>query len=241
MAFTELETCIANTKIWKKDLAADKPPENVEDLFNWMLSQFLNNLAPLLESQARANMEELGEAFEAIEAQGDAIDTLIEQEGDFLQPEMASNLTATLLIGMFIVDAVDDIVLDDDLKNKKLQDAKKLYRQNTTILLEQIEAVTVEDDEGDDKDDNDDTDDDTDEDTTPGKIIHGEGEGDGGGSESGDGRDGSSGAIGSGGGDDDGSGSGDRSTGSGGSGVLAGSGDTGAGAGDTDASGSSGA
>jgi exonuclease VII small subunit len=200
MSFTALETHVANIKIWKKDLNLDAPPQNTEDLFNWMKSELLNNIAPLLESQAKASMHELGEVFAELEEQGKALDEVIDQEEDYLQPEMAANLTATLVLGMFIADIIDGegIQLDDELKNKKLQDAMKLYRQNSTILLDQIEAVTVVDDDEEEEDPNDDdTDDDTDE-----TIIHGQGgdsalavgggEGatDGGGGDGGDGGDG---------------------------------------------------
>jgi hypothetical protein len=183
MSFTQLQTCVANTKIWKKDLALDKPPENVEDLFNWMLSQLLNNIAPLMESQANAAMEELGEVFEVLEGQEKAIEELVDQEGDFLQPEMASDLTATLVLGMFIVDTlrVEGITIPNELLNKKLQDAAKMYQQNATILLEQIKEVTVEDDEEEDEsDDDNDNDNDGDGDGDGADIIHAEGEGLGG-------------------------------------------------------------
>ena len=79
MAFTKLETCLADTKIWQKDLRESETPQSVEDLFIWMRDQLMNNVAPFLEGQAKASMEEIGEAFEAIEAQGDAIDTIIER------------------------------------------------------------------------------------------------------------------------------------------------------------------
>jgi hypothetical protein len=178
MSFTELQRSLGDIGIWKKDLALTKAPATIEGLFDWMKSQLQHNVAPLLEGQSKANMEELGEVFEVLEDQGKAIDELVDQEGDFLQPAMASDLTATLLLGLFIVDTLkaEGIVLPNELMNKKLQDAAKMYQQNTTILLAQIQEVTVEDDEEEDDDDNDnDGDDDGD---SGADIIHGEGEGD---------------------------------------------------------------
>jgi hypothetical protein len=217
MSFTELETFVANVKLWKKDVSGDVPPKTVEDLFNWMKSELLNNVAPLLESQAKANMHELGEAFAELEEQGKALDEIIDREGDYLQPEMAANLSATLALGMFITDIIDGekVKLDDELKNKKLQDAMKLFRQNSTILLEQIEAVTVVDDDDEEEDSDDDDTDDTDTDPGDETIIHGEG-GDSALADGGPAGD----ADGSGGGGDGGSGSGDRSADPGGQGVL---------------------
>ena len=177
MSFTELEKCLANTKIWKKDLHEDQAPEDLRGLFTWLQQQLLHNVAPLLEGQIKASMHELGEAYEIMAEQGRALDEVIDQEGDFLQPEMASDLTATLMLGSFIIELIEGegIKLGDDLKNKKLHDAMKLYRQNTTILLEQIAAVTVVDDD-EEEEDTDDNDDDTE--------LHGEGGGPG--DESGD-------------------------------------------------------
>lgn len=166
MSFTKLEECLADIKIWKKDLHSTPN----EQLHTQVRDQLLHNVAPMLEALVKANMHELGETFEALDDMDAAIGELVGREGDFLQPEMASDLTATLVLGMFIVDLINgnNIQLSDELSNKKLQDATRLYRQQSTILIEQIKAVTVDDD-----DEEEDPDDDTDDGETD--DLHGEG------------------------------------------------------------------
>lgn len=174
----KLDSNLAAIKLWKKDLKDDKAPEDIEGVFSWMQSQLLYNVAALLEGHSKAVEEELSEVSEILADQGNALDELIDREGDYLQPEMASDLTATLVLGMFIADTIsqEKIVLEDELKNKKLQDAMKMYRENTTILLEQIQAITTDDeDEVEEDEDEEQTDADTTDDgrgTPP--IIHGQ-------------------------------------------------------------------
>lgn len=168
MSFTKLEECLADIKIWKKDVAgsAVATPSEVRD-------QFLHNVAPMLEAIVKASMHELGETYEALDDMDAAIGELVGREGDFLQPEMASDLTATFILGLFIIDLIyeNKIQLDDELQNKKLRDATQLYRQQATILLDQIKAITVEDD-GEEEDSDDDTDDDDGDGETD--DLHGE-------------------------------------------------------------------
>jgi hypothetical protein len=168
----KLDSNLAAIKLWKKDLKDDKAPEDIEGVFSWMQSQLLYNVAALLEGHSKAVEEELSEVSEILADQGNALDELIDREGDYLQPEMASDLTATLVLGMFIADTIsqEKIVLEDELKNKKLQDAMKLYRENTTILLEQIQAITADDEDEDEEQ----TDADTTDDGDIAPIIHGE-------------------------------------------------------------------
>jgi len=169
MSFTKLEQCLANVKVWKDDLktSALETPDEVRN-------EFMHNVIPILESLIKANTHEFGDVFDALDGMDAAIVEIVGREGDFLQPEMAENLTATLILGMFIVDTIgaEGIKLEDELQNKRLQDATKLYRQNTAILLEQIKEVTVDEDEDDDEEE--DSDDDTNDGDAP--IIHGQSE-----------------------------------------------------------------
>jgi hypothetical protein len=151
MSFTQLEQCLADIKIWEKDLktSAVATPDEVR-------SQFMHNVAPILKALVKASMYELGETFETLDDMDAAITELVGREGDFLQPETASDLSATLILGLFIADTIstEKIQLNDELMNKRLQDAVKLYRQNSNILLEQIKEITI-DGEGEDSDDDD--------------------------------------------------------------------------------------
>lgn len=150
-SFPKLERCLADIKIWQKDVRSTPDDKLDPEVKN----QLVNNVAPFFSSLVQAVSEELGEQAAILADQADGLDMLINQEGDMLQPEMANNLTNTLVLGMSIVAIMksEKIQLNDDLKNKKLQDGMKLFEQNATILLDQIEAVTLEDEE--ENDDND--------------------------------------------------------------------------------------
>jgi len=150
-SFPKLERCIADIKIWQKDVRAT-PDDKLDPAVK---NQLVNNVAPFFSSLVTAVSEELGEQAAILADQADGLDMLINQEGDMLQPEMAGNLTTTLILGMAVIEIlkVENVKLSDDLKNKKLQDAMKHYEQNATIMLDQIEAVTLEDEEEDDNND----------------------------------------------------------------------------------------
>jgi hypothetical protein len=165
MSFTQLERALADIKTWTKDLKSSTELN--------LKSELTNNVAPMLETVTRACMAELKASREVIEEQADVIAELIEHEGDFLQPEMGANITATLLLGLGICELLESIEMStDDLNAKKLKDACAAYKQNATILLEQVEEITLDDGEDEDgehgdRDDNDDA------------PIHGEGTGTG--------------------------------------------------------------
>lgn len=149
-SFSALDRQLADIKIWKDDL------RSLED--GVLKNQLLHNVAPFLEGILKTTGGELAEQATMLADQAEALEIAIDEHGDFLQPEMANDLTATFVLGMTIVGIIESegITLENELMNKQLKDAMKLYKNNTTILLEQIEEITNED-EDDNDDDNDDT------------------------------------------------------------------------------------
>lgn len=143
--FSDLDRVLADVKIWKNDLRNTPTAMTLEELVAWTKNQLMHNVAAFFESQSKAVGGELADM-------GEALGELIDQEGDFLHSDTADDLAATFLIGMAIVNIIEseNIVLDDELKNKKLRDAMKLYKNNTTILLKQIEDITNPEEEDED-------------------------------------------------------------------------------------------
>ena len=182
-SFSKLDIIIADIKIWENDL------RGLDD--GLLKNQLLHNVAPFLRGIMVAVGVELAEQAQILADQSAALEELIEQEGGFLQPDMANDLKAVFMVGMAIVGIIESegITLPNELKNKQLRDAMKLYKTNTTILLDQIDAITNID-EGEDDDNN--TDDE----------LHGQGEEPGDDDTGDDGDDG----------DGDGDGDGDAST-----------------------------
>ena len=156
-SFSKLDIIIADIKIWENDL------RGLDD--GLLKNQLLHNVAPFLRGTMVAVGVELAEQAQILADQSAALEELIEQEGGFLQPDMANDLKAVFMVGMAIVGIIESegITLPNELKNKQLRDAMKLYKTNTTILLDQIDAITNID-EGEDDDNN--TDDE----------LHGQGE-----------------------------------------------------------------
>jgi hypothetical protein len=154
-SFSSLERVIADVGLWKKEVRAAGTPLTPDDLAAWLKSELINNVAPFFESLGKAVIGEFAEQAEILVGQAGALEELIDREGDFLQPEMASDLIATYQIGLAIVEIleIEKVVLPNELKNKQLRDLVKLYKTNTAILLEQIVAITNDEDEDDDNDD----------------------------------------------------------------------------------------
>jgi len=161
-SFSKLDRIIADIKIWEGDL------RGLED--GILKNQLLHNVAPFLKGVMEAVGVELSEQAGLLADQAGALEELIDQEEGFLQPGMASDLKAVFMVGMAIVGILESegTTLSNELKNRQLRDAMKLYKTNTTILLEQIDAIT-----------NNDEDDDDDDDDNTGDELHGQGEGTG--------------------------------------------------------------
>ncbi len=162
-SFSSLDRVLADLTLWKKELRNtpnDQIPSQVRD-------QLLHNVAPFMEQLIQGIGGELTEMGAEMINQGDAIQNIIDMDEGFLTPEMANDLKATLALGMAVVGILEseEVKLENDLKDKQLQDAMKLYKTQTTILLGQIDEITQEDEDDDDNNDGDDSD-----------IIHGQGE-----------------------------------------------------------------
>lgn len=150
--FSSHSRALADVKIWKKDLNGLEAGD--------LKTQLLYNVAPMLEAIINASSEEFAEQAEHIGMQAAALEEIIDQEGDFLQPGTAGDFTQTLMLGMAIIEIIEsgEVTMQDDLMAKRLKDAMNLYKNNATTLLDTIQEIT-NDDEDEDEDDS---------------IIHGE-------------------------------------------------------------------
>jgi hypothetical protein len=161
-SFSKLDRVSADIKLWKEDIQGlDDGP---------LKEQFMHNVAPFFEQLIAAIDSELSEVAGEMLSQGEAIQELIDREEGFLTLEMSQNLKTTFAVGMAIVGILESegVTLENDLKNKQLKDSIKVFKNNTTILLGQIDEITEEEgDEDDDTDDGEETD-----------GLHGQGGGD---------------------------------------------------------------
>ena len=141
--FSKLNRVAANIKIWENDL------KGIDD--GPLKSELLFNIAPILKEMVNAFGEELSEQATLLADQADALEEMIDQEGDFLQPDTANDIKATFTLGLAIIDILESegVVLENELKNKQLKDGIKLYVNNTAILLDHIESITNEDEDDD--------------------------------------------------------------------------------------------
>lgn len=150
--FNQLDRVLASIKLWEGDLKDTPEDPAAPELSKQVKSQFLHNVVPFFRSMILAVGEEFSEQATLLASQAEALEEMIEQEEGFLQPEMADNLKATFQIGMVIIGILESesIVLDNELKNRKLHEAMDLFKNNTTILVDQIDQITNEDDDDDD-------------------------------------------------------------------------------------------
>lgn len=157
--FRAIDRVVADSKLWAKELQDTPVDMPASEQLTWVKNQLQHNVAAFLAGLAKAVTQELDETNAELATQGEVITEIIDQEGDFLRPEMANDLITTFLVGLSIVEMLeqDNIKLSDDLKDRKIKEAIKLYKSNTTILLPLIEEVTNldedEEDEGDADDD----------------------------------------------------------------------------------------
>lgn len=146
MSLQELNVAKADAALCLQDLKSTPP-----DKFD--VHGFLrDNLIPLLQSFMHASIEEH-------EEHAGAIMELIETHEDVIHPELAAIIIGTLESGKLICQilADNDVKLEDELANRRLQEGITAFKRHAVIAIERVaEATTILDEDLDDEEENDD-------------------------------------------------------------------------------------
>ena len=151
----KLGTQLGDIKLWQNDLGVGIEALGAMDegaFRKWVAFQLRDNLAPLLEAEARAVSHELGEIHEGLTEIGDVVNEMIEHEESFLRPEVGEQLAGTIQLGMELCAFIDEIGLDE-LSRKKAENITRKYKQQALLALDEIEQIMAEDDEDEGEDD----------------------------------------------------------------------------------------
>lgn len=154
----KLGTQLSDIKLWRKDLDAPIAAMDSEAFRSWVVSQLRDNLAPLLEAEVRALSHELGEVNEAVNELGDVVNEMIDREGSFLQPEVGTQLSSTLQIGLQLCELVEGLKYPDEFTARKAANLIREYKQQALISLDEIEQIMADEIEIEDEDEGEDED-----------------------------------------------------------------------------------
>ena len=130
-SFSGFDRLLADIKLCKQELRETKVEEmDFEQFKKWTKDQLLHTQMTLVEQLAKAIAEELTEITAEMINMGEAIQNIIDEDGSFLTPELANDLKATFALGMAITGILESekVTLENDLKNKQLQAAVKLFK-----------------------------------------------------------------------------------------------------------------
>lgn len=149
----KLGTQVADIKLWGQDLAStDLSGMELDAFKEWVVMQLRDNLAPLMEAEARALSAELGDVHEGMNELSDVVDELIEHEDSFLRPETAKQFSEVIMLGMELCGLVEDYDPTNELSKRKLGGVMKKYKQQALVALDEIEQIVADDQDTDEED-----------------------------------------------------------------------------------------
>lgn len=165
MTIGKMAIQLADIKLWRKDLAAvDVASMSPGDFQKWVAGQLADNLAPLLEAEINAISHEVSEIGGHVDELDSVVNEIIDHEDSYLRPELAADLTGTLLMGVEICQLVVNFDPDDELGKKKLNGLMKTYQQQATAMIDEIEQIVSDEDEEEEEEEN--------KDATTGSGLH---------------------------------------------------------------------
>lgn len=144
MSLEELNVQRADLRNWAADLKRGQGPLDLRQVL-------VDFVIPFMEGIASATYSEL-------EEQAGAIIELIDTHDDIIHPELGAKIAGTISLGQLICQILEEneVVLENELANKRLQDAVKTYKRNAVMTLERVaEATTLPDEDDDEEDDED--------------------------------------------------------------------------------------
>lgn len=162
MGISELKADLKNYEQRLAGLA--QTPLSPEEFQTAIWRELADNLVPLLGAVAEV-LE--GDVLEPLEELGGAVDQLIDQSDDLLQPTTAAQIRGVLAMAVALVKDLEPLLAKaDDLTRKRLADGVTGFRHAAAAVDQLIQAITLEEDEpaaGDAADDDDDEPDDDDQ------------------------------------------------------------------------------
>lgn len=118
----------ADAKLQCERIRSSKLPEGLK-------TELADNVWPFLEALLEENL-----------GMDEAIGELIDQSENVLQPELAAAIVGALEMGKIICKEAEALLeqSDDDLRNKRVTDSIKQYRQAAEIVTDEVVASTVD-------------------------------------------------------------------------------------------------
>lgn len=166
MGITELKADLKTYEQRLADLA--KAPLSPEEFQAAIWRELTDNLVPLLGAVTDVLAQD---ALEPLEELGAAVDQLIDQSDDLLQPTTSAQIQAVFAMAVALVKDLEPLVQKaDDLTRKRLTDGITGFRHAVNAVVQMVQEITLEDDgpapadQGEDDEDNDADDDQEDHD-----------------------------------------------------------------------------
>ncbi len=140
MSLDDMQTAKADLHLYLEDLKT----REVDDV----KKELELNIIPLLQSLVDANISDS-------EEQWGTLQEVIETMEDVIHPELAGQIIGALELGGTICQLLkaSNVILEDELANKRLQDAILTYQRAAILAIGRVAEVTIEpgelDEEGD--------------------------------------------------------------------------------------------
>lgn len=166
MGISELK---ADLKTYEERLAGlAKTPLTPEEFQAAVWRELSDNLVPLMGAVTDVLAQD---ALEPLEELGAAVDQLIDQSDDLLQPTTSQQIQAVFAMAVALVKDLEPLIAKaDDLTRKRLTDGVTGFRHAVNAVVQLVQEITLEEDqppgpgdEGDDDDGGDDDEEDGDE------------------------------------------------------------------------------
>lgn len=139
MSLLDLQSLKADCNVRRE--AVDRVFENVPDLAalsDLVKREFANNLYPLLDQC-------FGVVVEELDAQGEAIEDLIDQSENVLHPEFTAEIVGVFEIGKVICTEIEKFVSDaDEITKKRITELVTAFRRCAEKTTQSCQSFTVD-------------------------------------------------------------------------------------------------
>lgn len=107
--------------------------------------ELLDNILPLIEGLAGGVKAEFDDLDETVESIGDAVDELIDGNGEVILPETAQKIAGVFAAGALIADELERVLGKlDDVAKRKCRDLIKMYRQGVELVSVELAEMTMD-------------------------------------------------------------------------------------------------